>query len=51
MFVTPRKKVFQKLTVIQLVKKFHLLFWNPKLHYHVYMNPLLVLILSHLDPI
>jgi hypothetical protein len=41
--------VFEKLIVIQLVKKFPSLFGNLKIHYHIQKISPLVLVLSHMN--
>jgi len=38
----------EKLIVTQLVKKFPVLFWNPKAHHRIQKNPPLLRDLSHL---
>jgi hypothetical protein len=50
--LTPRSKVLlQKITISQLVKKFPAFSGTRKVHYRVHKCPLIVPILSHLNPI
>jgi hypothetical protein len=50
--LTPHSTVvLEKLTGLQLVKKFPTFLWNPNVHYHIQNFPPLFPILSHLSPV
>jgi hypothetical protein len=49
--LNPWSKIFEKLIVTQLVKKYSAFLWNSKIHYCVNKNPLLDPILTHSNPV